>query len=155
MAGSFDKTNKYYVLKFKGISYKVHRIVYQLHYDLKEDFVIDHIDNDRTNNKIENLREISHAENSRNKLRRTRPSNLPSGISLINNGLYLRAEVTHPSEISLNGRQKKKYKSIRIKGNFQEALELAVLIREQMLDELNNRFNLGYTKTHGKEQQCN
>lgn len=49
-------------------SLRVHRIVYQYFNDkgecLMEGFIIDHIDNDRTNNHISNLQQITQQENT-------------------------------------------------------------------------------------------
>lgn len=53
-----------------GRKYLVHRIIYKLHnpdFDLNSDLVIDHIDRDRLNNHVQNLRAVSKADNNRNK----------------------------------------------------------------------------------------
>lgn len=63
-----------------SISYKkylVHRLIYKLHnpeFDLSSDLVIDHIDRNRLNNHIENLRAVTKGENNRNKAQ-------PRGVS--------------------------------------------------------------------------
>lgn len=61
--------NGYYELKLQGKSYKSHRIIWVLcnKRDLDSTFVIDHIDCNRANNKIENLRLISFHSNTLNK----------------------------------------------------------------------------------------
>ena len=47
---------------------KTHRLIYILHYgDIPNNFTIDHIDKNRANNKIENLRIATYQENNRNK----------------------------------------------------------------------------------------
>lgn len=46
-------------------NYAVHRVIYQLETGVYPDYV-DHIDGNKTNNKIENLRDCSFAENKRN-----------------------------------------------------------------------------------------
>ena len=53
-----------------GRKYLNHRIIYKLHnphFDLFSDEVIDHIDRNRTNNLIDNLRAVSKAENNKNR----------------------------------------------------------------------------------------
>lgn len=64
--GSLDKDG-YLIIKVKGKQFKAHRIVWLL---CKGDFpklVIDHIDRNRLNNKIENLREVTPKENFQNR----------------------------------------------------------------------------------------
>lgn len=45
--------------------YYVHRIIFLMHHGYLPKF-IDHIDGNRNNNKVENLREATHSENARN-----------------------------------------------------------------------------------------
>ena len=50
--------------------YLVHRLIYKLHnpeFNLSSDSVIDHINRDRTDNHIENLRAVTKAVNNRNR----------------------------------------------------------------------------------------
>lgn len=52
-----------------GIGYlehMVHRLAWAIHYGAWPRFEIDHIDGNRDNNRIKNLREVNHTENSRN-----------------------------------------------------------------------------------------
>lgn len=63
----------YYTAHINYKVYLVHRIIYFLHHTQGGQFgwVIDHIDRNRLNNKIENLREISFADNLRNKSKKS------------------------------------------------------------------------------------
>jgi hypothetical protein len=45
---------------------KAHRVIFAIHFGEWPSGHIDHIDGDRANNRIENLRSVSHAENQRN-----------------------------------------------------------------------------------------
>jgi hypothetical protein len=65
-AGSIDGTG-YHQINIKGKVYRVHRIIYSMHYDnLTPDLLVDHIDNNKSNNKICNLRIATSSQNSCN-----------------------------------------------------------------------------------------
>jgi hypothetical protein len=62
-----EATYKYKVTFFKHKRFSVHRLIYILHYgDIPDGFVIDHIDHNPRNNRIENLRAVSFKDNLRN-----------------------------------------------------------------------------------------
>lgn len=63
-AGSPDKDG-YILITINGKKYKAHRLIYIMHYGAQPD-TIDHIDRNRANNKIENLRSVSLQENAQN-----------------------------------------------------------------------------------------
>lgn len=56
ISGGYDKSSGYYKVKIKGKSYLLHRIIFMYHYGYVPVY-IDHIDKNKLNNKIENLRE--------------------------------------------------------------------------------------------------
>lgn len=64
--GSLDKDG-YLIVKVKGKRYRAHRIVWLLHYGVFPDGEIDHINRDKTDNRIENLRLSNRTEQNRNK----------------------------------------------------------------------------------------
>jgi len=81
LAGS--KTNDYKRVAFYGKEYYLHRIIFMMHKGYMPKF-IDHIDNNKSNNKIENLREASHSQNQWNhKLRSDNKSGI-KGVSWAN-----------------------------------------------------------------------
>lgn len=61
--------NGYVKVKIHGWEYAVHRLIYLWHTGESPE-VVDHIDHNRQNNKIENLRAASFSDNSRNALLR-------------------------------------------------------------------------------------
>jgi len=61
----YVKKNGYKRVHYKGISCLNHRIIFAMHHGYYPEFV-DHIDNSRANNKIENLREATQSENQFN-----------------------------------------------------------------------------------------
>lgn len=67
VAGTLTK-NGYVSVCSKGVKAYAHRIVWFMHNgEIPKGFDIDHIDHDRTNNKIENLRLVSRSDNLKNK----------------------------------------------------------------------------------------
>lgn len=99
--------NGYVIVEICGTSYAVHRIIWTLHNgDFDSGLVVDHIDGNKHNNSISNLRIVTHKENARNKL-----LNIPDSgyrqIRKTQNGKYYGVRWTEDS-----GR---KYKQFRIK----------------------------------------
>ena len=64
-AGCLDTSNGYYVVRIKGKMHGLHRIVFAMHYDVFPK-MIDHIDGNPKNNKIENLRKADDKQNQWN-----------------------------------------------------------------------------------------
>jgi hypothetical protein len=72
------KPSGYNRMRIDGIDYELHRIIFLYHYGyLTVGMDVDHIDNDKKNNRIENLRECTRGQNQENsKLR----SNSTTGV---------------------------------------------------------------------------
>jgi HNH endonuclease/AP2 domain len=64
LAGCVD-TNGYYKVKIQGKMHGLHRVIFAMHYGYFPSN-IDHIDGDQSNNRIENLREATTAQNAWN-----------------------------------------------------------------------------------------
>jgi len=73
-AGSLS-SNGYIVVSFNNVDYKMHRIIWCYHFGpIANNLQIDHIDGNRTNNLIENLRLATHSQNNFNNKRAYRNS---------------------------------------------------------------------------------
>lgn len=78
--GSLDKDG-YLIIKIKGTQYKAHRLVFAWFNNRFPCGDIDHINHNRLDNRIENLREVSRLENLRNIRRKPNPDTGVIGIS--------------------------------------------------------------------------
>lgn len=63
--GSYDKDG-YLIIKINSRQYKAHRLAWFLFYGEFPEMEIDHINRDRTDNRISNLRESTRQENATN-----------------------------------------------------------------------------------------
>lgn len=144
-AGSKNKLG-YFELKFRGISYYVHRVIYAIkHGGLDTNKVIDHIDGNSSNNKISNLRQISQRQNTQNrKLNKRESSTGYIGVYLqINKSGNMYYKSTY---YNLSGKLKSKYFSVKKLGQ-EEALKQAVEFRNSSIDNL-NKVGMSYTLNH-------
>lgn len=96
-AGSLYKSTGYYCTKFNNIRYQNHRIVYFLCHGYCPD-IVDHIDRNRQNNNINNLREATLQNNQHN---RTINKNNKTGIK----GLSILRKTYWHLKIQKNGKQ--------------------------------------------------
>ena len=97
-AGTIN-TNGYLETRINGKTYKTHRLVFLMHhgYLSKE---IDHIDGNKSNNAIENLRPATRSQNNHNK---GKPKNNTSGYK----GVYWKkAAGKWIAQIGINGKRK-------------------------------------------------
>lgn len=80
---SIKRPDGYLRVGFKGELLYVHRVVFYLHHGRwpKDGFEIDHINRDRSDNRIENLREVTRQQNAANR-------DLPSGRNFKDKGIY-------------------------------------------------------------------
>ena len=77
--GSFDKDG-YLIIKIKGKQYKAHRLVFAYFNNRFPEKEIDHINRDRKDNRIENLREVNRTENVRNTTKKINPDTGVYGV---------------------------------------------------------------------------
>ena len=67
-------------ISYKNRQYKEHRLVWKMHYGVDPQLELDHINEDKTDNRIENLREVTTGFNTR-RARRSKQG-LPAGVCL-------------------------------------------------------------------------
>ena len=143
-----DKSG-YYRIAIKKKSYPLGRIVYQIHFgDLTPDFEIDHIDLDKKNNRIENLRKVPQEINKRNK---PKPKNGSRETGVCLNVKYYKGEPMNywvARWYDREGVLRGKHFRIDTLGH-EQAFQLACDYRNKMIQELNAQ-GAGYSSTHGK-----
>lgn len=73
IAGCIDKNCGYRIIRIDKVGYRAHRLAWKMHYGIDPAFQIDHINFVRVDNRIVNLRDVTHAVNKQN-LKATAPS---------------------------------------------------------------------------------
>jgi hypothetical protein len=153
IAGSLAKSG-YFVYSSSAYGlFQVHRVVWILvnKIEIPNNVVIDHIDGDKTNNIISNLRLVDESLNARNaKLY----SNNTTGIV----GVYFDTKISKNNKninyywkaswISIDGIQKTKVFSVS-KFGLIPAMKMAAIFRLKQI-EIMNLQGAGYTERHGK-----
>ena len=92
IAGSLGAKG-YCVISIEQSLYGAHRIAWALHTGAWPEHDIDHTNGDRSDNRISNLRQVSHAENNRNaKTYKSNTSGL-TGVAQIRNSKRWRARI--------------------------------------------------------------
>lgn len=149
IAGSLNKITGYSELMLKGRVYKCHRVVFELiNGKFDKNLVIDHIDGNRSNNNINNLRLCSNAENSRN-VTFNKNSPLPIGVSLSTGKNQFVATVNHPEIRTKSWQSRRICRYFNIdKYGYSEALRLATEARLDMLSQLEEEFGTVYSEKH-------
>lgn len=79
----------YYRMKFDGQFYRTHRVIYFMHTGIDPaERVVDHIDGDQLNNRVENLRACTIQENLWNAAGKAKRTGLPKGIRKMKSGNF-------------------------------------------------------------------
>lgn len=148
-AGSLDARGEAFTTRFNGKAMKVHNIVVALHnLTVNEGEIVDHLDGDPTNNKIDNLRVVTQVLNSHN---RCMQENNTSGQVGVNLWTDQRGSLFWMARWQVcAGRRKEKSFSVSKFGS-DVAYQLACDYRKAMIEALNKEGH-GYTKRHGTQQ---
>lgn len=143
-AGSFGSGGKSAFVSINNIRYLCHRVIWKLHHgSIDQSLVIDHINGDPRDNRIENLSLVTIAENLRNK------SILAANKSGIT-GVFIHSVSTCPSYIgkcSIGNKHFGRSFSISKYGE-EQAKQLAVTWRKNKLKELEQQ-GIFYSERHG------
>lgn len=92
IAGYYNPINNYITINLDNIYYRGHRLIYKLMTGLEPVGVIDHIDGDPKNNRIENLRDCSVQENCFNSVKTSNSEKSTSqykGVQITRSGKWL------------------------------------------------------------------
>lgn len=147
-AGTFNKKpeEQYsaWAVELFGKSYSAARLVMALNGRNVPEMIVDHIDGDTSNNRLENLRMITHPKNTRNaKTPRTNTSGFKGVYWWESNGSTY-AVSTWKGE---DGLQRSKTFSVK-KYGLLPAFKLACEYRIFILQKLNEDHDSGYTTRH-------
>ncbi len=82
------RSKGYGSVSIKGKNYKTHRVIWYLYYGVQPSKQIDHIDGDKLNNKIENLREVENKENCKNRALHAKNKSGFAGVRQLSNGKW-------------------------------------------------------------------
>lgn len=143
-------THGYWVTTFNGKHYKCHRIIWEMfNGKIPSGMQIDHVDGNRSNNTISNLRCVEKIINSRNTVKHRNKNTLKTGVITTKKKNRYGTVYFYWTAIWVeNG---KKYRKCFSKNKFgsEHAFELASNYRDAMIAKL-NEHGAGYTERHGK-----
>lgn len=144
-AGYIDPRN-YIQVKYNGVIYLAHRIIWELfNPKLENGEVIDHIDGNRLNNSIENLRVTTYSGNNRNRKLSCKNTIGVTGVRYrsMNDG---KNQYYIAMWYDIDDIQQSKYFSINVLGK-EIALQSAIELRQIMIQRRNTE-GAGYTNLH-------
>jgi hypothetical protein len=141
-----DDVRKHFIVAYGNKQFLAHRIIYEMfNGEISSDDVVDHEDGDGRNNKISNLRLVTHAVNMRNCKMRI---DNKTGVTGVSKRVTRHGTVQYTASWKeLDGRQRSKSFSTAVYGN-DEAFRQACEYRATMLVSLNLQ-GAGYTERHG------
>lgn len=122
--GSLNKNYKWIKSDLFSKQIGVHRVIWEMHYgSIPDGLVIDHIDRNTLNNRIENLRLATRSQNSMNaKGKSSKVSGLPKNVTV---DWEYKGQKTYRAQICANG---KTYR----RGNFKTIAEAEIAAKEMV-----------------------
>lgn len=137
-AGALDSRGRW-VVGYFGKVYLVHVVIWTMFNDLKDGLVIDHINGDHSDNRIENLRETSQSINSRNRRKSSRNTSGVTGVSYHSRDRCWSVSYTVNRKIYMERFYCKDYPDAK-----QKAIDRRIEL------ENSNLIKLEFTERHGK-----
>lgn len=148
VAGSTSSSSGYSQVKIQKKLYLCHVIIWNIHYGrIPEGMFIDHLNGNRQDNRITNLRLTDRIGNSRNCKMRDDNTSGVKGITLLTN--KYKSGKTKQYWVAFwceGGKNKRKFFSVDDYG-FETSRQLAVDFRAAKIEEL-NLMGYGYTDRH-------
>lgn len=145
-AGYFDKGSGYFRIELKGKCYSCHRVILYLTLEIEGDFVVDHLDGNRTNNNLENLRIVSYEINCRNRI--MSKLNTSGVVGVCPHRARGDGTITHWKAFYYDLDRKLNCKYFSTKEDPDEAFQKACQWRKEKIEFL-NRQGAGYSQRHG------
>lgn len=87
-------SGKYLFVRYEGKAYALHKVVYEMHFGSIET-PVDHIDQNKLNNRIENLRAATKSQNEANTGKRSTNTSGYKGVYWLKNANKWRAKIDH------------------------------------------------------------
>jgi len=116
----------YKVTEINGKHYKLHKLIFLMFYGYMPKY-IDHIDGNPENNKIENLREVTHSQNMMNSKKKKNNTTGYKNVLIDKTSGKYRVQIRH---------NKKTFRS-----KLQDSLENAILIANQQRAILHGEYS--------------
>lgn len=150
VAGGFSSGSGYYQVRNYGKLFLVHRVIWELENGpIPDGMFVDHMDQDKLNNRLENLRLVTRAGNNQNQPLRKDSTSGVVGVNF-NTNTNRSGSISHHWRAVWfeNGKVKSKAFNVR-KYGYEGAFKLACAHRENMIRQLNSK-GADYTELHGK-----
>ena len=153
-AGCWNKGHGYLGIWIDGQYYLAHRLAWFYHYGIFPEKVINHRNQDKTDNRIDNLEDVAQRTNTQSRSKQLRQDqSIPMGVIAVKS----RSNVDKNSVVSYYAHwtdaegtlQYSPFFNVIKCGGAEKAKAQAVTFREERIAELNTA-GANYTESHGK-----
>ncbi len=102
LAAGYIDSEGYRVVRADGVNYRAHRIVWLMSFGRWPTHMLDHVNGDRADNRLSNLREATNSQNQMNKKRQARGASGYKGVAIIRR----RGRIQYRPGVTLNGKHR-------------------------------------------------